>query len=136
MRGYLLDTNVLSEVLKKRPSEEVLARLRAIPADDLYTSSVCAMELRHGAARRPDGAALWLRIRNEALSRVRILPVGEEEAIRAGELLADLERRGLPIGVEDLLIAATALARGLVVSTRNVKHLGRVPGIVVESWWG
>ena len=51
------------------------------------------------------------------------------------EMLAALESRGERIGVEDLLIASTALTHGLAVATRNVKHLSRVDGLVVESWW-
>ena len=135
MTSYLLDTNVLSEVMKRRPAECVMDRLRAVPAENLFTSSICAMELRHGAARRQDDGALWRRIRGEVLSRVRVLPLGEDEAFRAGDLLATLEARGQPIGVEDLLIAATALTHGLVLSTRNVKHLARVPDLRVEDWW-
>jgi len=76
------------------------------------------MELRFGAARHPNGTALWQRLRREVLSRVRVLAVGEPEAVRAGELLADLEVRGEPIGVEDVIIAATALTHGLAVVTR------------------
>jgi tRNA(fMet)-specific endonuclease VapC len=132
---YLLDTNVLSEVLKKRPDGQVLARLREVAASSLYTSSVCVMELRFGAARVSAGAALWRRIRDEALSRVQILGVGEPEAVRAGELLAAMQVHGQQIGTEDVLIAATALTHDLVMSTRNVKHFARVVGLQVEDWW-
>jgi predicted nucleic acid-binding protein len=133
--AWLLDTNVLSEVIKKRPSERVMTRLRDEPASSLYTSSVCVMEMRYGAARVPDGAKLWARIESEVLSRVKVLPFGDEEGALAGELLADLEKRGAQIGVEDILIGATALARGLSVSTRNVDHLARIDGLTVENWF-
>jgi tRNA(fMet)-specific endonuclease VapC len=66
---------------------------------------------------------------------VKILPLGEDEASRAGEILADLELRGTPVGIEDVMIGATALVGGLVVVTRNVKHLGRIRGLLVENWW-
>jgi tRNA(fMet)-specific endonuclease VapC len=132
---YLLDTNVLSEVVKKRPAPSVVARLRAAAADSLVTSSVCVMELRFGAARHPKGPALWQRLRREVLARVKVLALGEVEAVRAGELLADLEARGEQIGIEDVLIAATALTHGLVVVTRNVRHFGRVKGVDARSWW-
>lgn len=135
MSGYLLDTNLLSEVLKKRPSERVRARLAALPRDAAYTSSICVVGLRFGAARHRDGKALWERIRSELLSQVTVLAVGEPEATRAGEILAALERRGRPIGTEDVLIGATALIHGLTVATRNVDHLGRIDGLAVEDWW-
>jgi tRNA(fMet)-specific endonuclease VapC len=69
------------------------------------------------------------------LSRVGILPLGEREALRAGDLLADLEAAGQPIGIEDVLIGATSLVGSLTVATRNVRHFRRLRGLVVESWW-
>ncbi len=135
MNGYLLDTNVLSEVIKKRPSTSVMSRLRDMPQDALYTSSVCVMELRYGAVRSPGGAALWERIRRDILQRVKVLPLREADATRAGEILAELEARGAPIGIEDVMIGATALTGDLILVTRNVRHLNRIPGLAVENWW-
>lgn len=134
MNGYLLDTNVLSEVIRKRPEPSVLARLREIAPGSVFTSVVCVIELRYGARRRPRVELLWERIAREVLSRVR-MPAGEEEALRAGDLLADLEAAGQPIGIEEVLIGATALAGSLTVATRNVRHFRRLPGLAVESWW-
>jgi tRNA(fMet)-specific endonuclease VapC len=93
------------------------------------------MEMRFGAVRSATGSILWERIRRDVLRRVKILPLGEDEASRAGEILADLELRGASVGIEDVMIGATALVGGLVVVTRNVKHLGRIRGLVVENWW-
>ncbi len=135
MRGYLLDTNVLSEVLKKRPEPSVLARLRELAPSAAFTSAVCVSELRYGARRRPGAGDLWGRIAREVLGRVRVLPFGEREALRVGDLLAELEAAGQPIRVEDVLIGATALESSLAVVTRNVRHFRRIPGLAVESWW-
>lgn len=132
---YLLDTNVLSEVIRKEPNRGVLQRLNGVAARDLVTSVVCIGEMRHGASRVVNGARLWKRISDEILSRVSVLPLGEAEAIRAGDLLATLEARGEPIGIEDVWIGATALQYGLQVVTRNLKHFRRIPGLVSESWW-
>ena len=76
MSGYLLDTNVLSEVIKKRPEPSVLARLREVAPGSVFTSVVCVTELRCGARRRPGAEVLWERIAREVLSRVRVLPFG------------------------------------------------------------
>jgi len=132
---YLLDTNVLSEVAKKRPSATVIGHLREVPQTALHASVVSVMEMRFGAVRSATGSILWERIRRDVLRRVKILPLGEDEASRAGEILADLEMRGVPVGIEDVMIGATALVHGLVVVTRNVKHLGRIRGLVVANWW-
>jgi tRNA(fMet)-specific endonuclease VapC len=135
LSGFLLDTNVLSEVIKKRPDAVVLQRLRSVPGEALFTSVVCITELRFGALRHPRGRALWKRIEAEVLPRVRVLPLSMGEALRAGDLLAELAGRGEPIGVEDVLIAATALEGGLTAVTRNLKHFSRIPGLAMESWW-
>jgi tRNA(fMet)-specific endonuclease VapC len=135
MTGYLLDTNILSEVLKRRPSQALLTKLRTAPATALATSTICVMELRFGAARTPGDADLWERISRNILALVQILPVGRDEAVRAGELLARLEARGEPIGVEDVLIAATAQVHDLTVVTRNERHFRRIHGLPVENWW-
>jgi predicted nucleic acid-binding protein len=131
---YLLDTNALSELLKQRPRPPFLARLRRHPAEAFFTSSVCVMELRHGSRRREDHPAFWQRITDEILSRVTILDFGLSEALRAGDVLAHLTRRGELIGVEDLLIGATALVREYTVVTGNVRHFGRIPNLRVENW--
>jgi tRNA(fMet)-specific endonuclease VapC len=92
------------------------------------------MELRHGAVRRRDHGALWRRIEREILARVEILGIGTEEALLAGDVLAHLWSVGRPIDVEDVLIGATALARGLTVVTNNVGHFRRIPDLSVEDW--
>lgn len=132
---YLLDTNVLSEVIRKNPNRGLLQRLNEVAAREVVTSAVCVAELRHGAARVAHGTRLWERIAREILSRVDILPLGEAEAVRAGDLLATLEARGEPIGIEDVWIGATALEHRLTVVTRNLKHFRRIPGLTSESWW-
>lgn len=135
MNGYLLDTNVLSELIRKSPAPQLLERMRSVPAYLLATSAICVMELRHGATRRGDGGVLWNRIVKEILPRVRIVPFGSLEAIRAGDLLAELGRLGKPLELEDVQIAATAFEREMVAVTQNRRHFDRFSGLVVESWW-
>lgn len=135
MAGYLLDTNVLSELLKKRPEPAVVRSLNVIPAEELFTSSICVMELRRGSHRHPDSERLWARIERELLSRVRILALAEREAVLAGDIGAELADEGQPVGTEDALIAATAMAHGLVVATRNAGHFARVKTLRVINWW-
>ncbi|MGH8221881.1 MAG: PIN domain-containing protein [Woeseiaceae bacterium] len=135
MAGYLLDTNVLSELLKKRPEPTVVRALNVIPAEDLFTSSICVMELRRGARRHPDAERLWGRIERELLARVHILAFGEREAVVAGDIGAELAAEGRPVGTEDALIAATAMAHGLVVATRDTGHFARVKTLRVIDWW-
>ncbi len=131
---YLLDTNILSHVLRRRPPTSLVEQLRRHAVDPLFTSCICVMELRHGAMRRADRGALWLRIEREVLTRLEVLGLGSEEAIIAGDAMAQLWARGQIIDVEDILIGATALARNLTVVTNNLDHFRRIPGLRIEDW--
>lgn len=131
---YLLDTSVLSELTKKRPNVGFLDRLREQPPEALFTAAICVMELRYGAWLRPDHEAFWRRVRQEILSRVQVMEFGEPEALVAGEILAHLKRTGRPVGLEDVLIGATARAHGYTVVTHNVRHFRPLPGVSVEDW--
>jgi tRNA(fMet)-specific endonuclease VapC len=71
----------------------------------------------------------------ELLAAVTVLPFGATEAQQAARIRAELERAGEPIGPYDILIAATALAHGGRLATRNVKEFGRVPGLSLEDWY-
>lgn len=92
------------------------------------------MELRHGAMRRADRGALWARIEREVLSRVEILGLGAEEAMIAGDTMAQLSAHGRMIDVEDVLIGATALARNFTIVTNNLDHFRRIPGLRIDDW--
>jgi tRNA(fMet)-specific endonuclease VapC len=131
---YLLDTNALSELIKKRPQPRFMDRLRQHPVEVFFTSCICVVELRHGSGRRPDKDTFWARIEREILSRVTILDFGLQEALVAGDLLAYLSSRGEPIGIEDLLIGSTAVVRDYTVITANVRHFQRIPNLRVENW--
>lgn len=131
---YLLDTNILSEVLKKRPNPHLIERLKKTPRSSQFTSCVCVSELRYGSQRRQDHELFWQRIRAELLSRVTVLGVSENVAVLAGDLLALLERRGEQIGLPDALIAATALEAGFTMVTANTRHFRRIPRLKVENW--
>lgn len=131
---YLLDTNILSELIRMRPNPHLLERLRAKSSQSLFTSCVCVTELRYGSALRKDFEFFWSRIEEEILSRVIILEFGVDEAIIAGDLLASLQKRGRLVGIEDVLIASTALSHKCTLITGNVRHFVDMEGLTVENW--
>jgi len=131
---YLLDTNILSDLIKKRPNRYLVSQLRAKPSHTLITSSICVMELRYGSALREDFEKFWKKIESEIISRVKVLSFGHKEALLAGDVLAGLRKTGQIIGVEDVLIAATAIANKSRVVTGNVDHFSRIQGLNVENW--
>ena len=133
--GYLLDTNIVSETRRTRANVGVTAFLAAADAARLYLSVLTLGELRKGveAKRRTDSAAasklgLWVD-GIETTFADRVLPVDVAVARRWGELSA---RRTLP--VIDTLIAATALAHGLTLVTRNTRDVEATGVAVVDPW--
>jgi tRNA(fMet)-specific endonuclease VapC len=131
---FLLDTNIISELVKLHPQPHFIDKLENVPDTSIFTASICAMELRYGALRMANGEALWNKIQNRILSRIQILGFGYKEALKAGELLVTLYSSGQPLGIEDVMIAATALSNGLIVVTANTKHFSRIPGLQSENW--
>lgn len=131
---YLLDTNILSELIKKRPNPHLIKCLSTQSSENLFTSVICVMELRMGSALRDDFHLFWKRISDEIISRVNIIPIGADEAKAAGDIIAILKKTGQLIGIEDVLIAATAITHRLTAVTANVNHFNRVEGLSVENW--
>jgi tRNA(fMet)-specific endonuclease VapC len=131
---YLLDTNILSELVRKTPRASLIDALRRTAPEMLSTSCICAMELRHGAMRTNSPGGLWSRIESQILARLTVLDIRTEDAILAGDVLAHLWSVGKPIETEDVLIGASALSRGLTVVTHNVNRFRRIPGLKVEDW--
>jgi len=131
----LLDTNVLSEVMRKQPTMAVMRALRALRPEERFASEVTRYELRVGATRLDEGGRLWQRLQQDVLPLVRWLPLDAAAALAAADIGAALTRRGETVEATDLFIAATALVHGLIVATRNVRHFERVPGLVVENWF-
>jgi len=128
---YLLDTNIVSDLMR-HPQGDVAKRIARVGEDAVCTSIVVACELRYGAAKK-GSAPLTERV-EQILSLLPILTL-EPEADRAyGALRAQLEQAGTPIGANDLLIAAQALAQKLVLVTDNVREFERVPRLVVKNW--
>lgn len=130
-RRYLFDTNVLSALIKQ-PAGALAQRVAQLGGDQLCTSIVVACELRYGAAKK--GSRRLIAIVNELLSRLDVLPLEAEADRHYAELRVALERRGQPIGSNDLLIAAHARALGLILVTDNVSEFSRVPSLAVENW--
>jgi tRNA(fMet)-specific endonuclease VapC len=130
-----LDTNAVISVINSGPSAVRERLQRAFNRDEaVWISSIVLFELRYGiaiSARRERNAA---RLTEFTTGLVQTLPFNSEDAEEAGELRAQLERAGTPIGFYDLLIAAQALRRGALVVTANVREFARVPGLQVENW--
>lgn len=128
----LLDTNIVSYLIRgTMPDADT--RLLAASAESIGISAVTRGELRFGV-RRKAGAERLARVIDAFLIRVPTLDWNSEAADAYGELRADLERRGTPIGNLDTLIAAHALALDAVLVTANRRHFEPVRGLEIEDW--
>jgi tRNA(fMet)-specific endonuclease VapC len=127
----MLDTNLCIRVLRDR-IPGLRARFNA-EADTLCISTITLAELLHGAEK----SAKPIENRHEVerfASRLEVLPFDDLAAAHSAEIRATLERRGMPIGGYDLLIAGHARSKGLVIVTGNLKEFTRVEGLRAEDW--
>ena len=131
MPSVMLDTNIVSDLVRN-PHGKVAAKIAAIGADPVRVSIIVAAELKYGAARSESPK---LRERIEGiLSRLDVMPFESPADTEYARIRNDLARAGTPIGWNDLLIAAHALALRLPLVTGNTREFSRVPGLVVENW--
>lgn len=130
--GFLLDTNICIYWLNKRPAG-IVERLGKVPAGAAVMSVITWGELQFGAAksREPENARRNLEALAEVISPI---PLPVEAAQQYGELRALLERKGTPVGANDLWIAAHALAAGLTLVTNNEREFHRIPKLKLENW--
>jgi tRNA(fMet)-specific endonuclease VapC len=131
---YLLDTNVLSELMRRNPNSHVEARFEFAP-EPLFTSVICIEEIRYGAGIGPVGNQLWERFAAKIRPCLGVLALDEPTVVLAADLRAEWTVRGTPVGYHDGLIAATARAHDLVLVTRNVRHFDHVTGLKIANWF-
>jgi tRNA(fMet)-specific endonuclease VapC len=129
--AFLLDTGIVSDLVRN-PRGLVALRVTETGAGQIFTSVIVTAELRFGAVKRAS-PALSERIEG-AIARMQVLPFESPADKRYAELRARLERIGRPIGGNDMLIAAHALALGHTLVTDNVSEFSRVEGLQVENW--
>lgn len=129
---YLLDTNICIYIMKQRP-ESVLQRFRVMNQNDLGLSIVTVAELEYGVAKSQNRPLNRIRLDNFRRP-FQVVGLSDEDVRVFGEIRADLEQRGTPIGAYDLLIAAQAKSRDLVLVTNNMREFERVSGLRLENW--
>ena len=136
MNGFLVDTNVVSELTRDVPDARVLAFL--VDHDDLWLPAIVLHELDFGIGLLPPGR------RRDSIGAIlstfvteygdRILPVGYSEAIQAAEFRAQMHSSGRTLDLGDALIAGTAKTNALAIATRNVRNFENLDLEVVNPW--
>jgi tRNA(fMet)-specific endonuclease VapC len=129
---YLLDTNILSDLIKN-PTGSAARKITAPDIEPLCcTSLIVACELRYGTYKK--GSARLISRVEQLLQALPVLSLERNIPQHYGEIRTSLEQAGLPIGGNDLLIAAHARSLQLTIVTANLREFSRVPGLVVENW--
>jgi tRNA(fMet)-specific endonuclease VapC len=130
---YLLDTNTVSYIIKGN-IPRVRERLLQVAMSEVGISVVTEAELRFGLARRPEASNLKLAI-EELLLRLEVLPWTSEAARHYADIRSRLQRRGIPMGNLDMMIAAQAFASNAVLVTSD-RVFRRLKGLKIEDWAG
>lgn len=128
---YLLDTNILSDLIK-HPTGKIFSKIQEVEEENICTSIIIACELKFGAIKK-NSSRLTDRV-NLILDWIPVLPLTSTVEEEYANIRTYLERKGTPIGGNDLLIAAHALSLDLIVITNNIREFCLVPNLQCKNW--
>ena len=131
MRRYLLDTNILSDLVR-HPQGRIATCIAQVGEKSVCTSMIVASELRFGAAKR-NASKLTAQV-EAILAAIDVRPFDTPNDREYAKLRLHLEQAGTPIGPNDMLIAAHVLATESTLVTTSTSEFSRVPGLAVENW--
>jgi len=139
LTGWLLDTNVLSELRRPKPERNVLAFIDAQPMETLYISTVTFAEIRFGIERLDDAGRRaeltnWLDHRVRPMFQQRVLEINEDVMLKWRLLVEEGRKSGHTFSQPDLIIAATALSHGLTIVSRDIRDYQRARALVLNPW--
>lgn len=129
---YLLDTNTCIRFINGR-APQLRVKLLSVDQEDMVVCSIVKAEMRYGAikSQTPD---VSLRNHQYFLRQFRSLRFDDSSVAYYSVIRASLERKGTPIGSNDLLIAAIALSRDLILVTHNLREFSRIDGLRLDDW--
>jgi tRNA(fMet)-specific endonuclease VapC len=128
---YLLDTNIVSDLVRN-PHGHVAQHIRRVGEAQVCTSIIVAAELRYGAAKK--GSPRLTAQLAAILDALEVLPLETPADVIYGSLRAGLEQKGKPVGANDLLIAAQAIALAHILVTDNEREFARIDQLRYENW--
>lgn len=131
---FLLDTDILSNLVKKQSSGFLIEKLDETPHECIFTSSINISEIYYGAFKSPGRLGILSLYEEKVFPNLTILSFDEKSARFFGEIKAKLEKKGKTKSDSDLRIAAITLQHRLILVTGNTKHFEDIPGLKVESW--
>ena len=129
---YLLDTNICIYIIKKKPFE-VFEKFKTLTIGDVGISSITLAELQFGI-EKSSNAEKNREALEKFLTPIEIIDYGFEASVEYGKIRAELEKKGIPIGPLDMLIASHAKSLDVVLVTNNVKEFESIAGLKIENW--
>lgn len=135
----VLDTNVISALMRKEPEKPVVKWLDAQPAASIWITAITVMEIRFGLqtmpkGRRQDALIRAFELMLKSMIEGRIASFDTEAGVQAAELMAQRKRKGRPAEVRDTMIAGVVLANRAALATRNTQHFEDLPVTVINPW--
>lgn len=131
---FLFDTDIITNIFKKKPSRNLIQRLRNLDRDSQHITTITIGEIVYGAIKSSRPEFHLQNLNALILPSVNILPFDSKAAFEYGKIRAGLERRGEIISHTDMQIAAIALANDFVLVTGNASHFRRVENLRIENW--
>ncbi len=131
---YLFDTDVITNLLKKKPSPPLIRRLQNVSPDDQFISVITVAEIVYGAEKSLRPAYHLKNLEVILLPEVSVLEFDIKAAYIAGKIRAQLEKAGMRLAWADVQIAAIAIAHDMTLITGNIRHFSRIPNLGVENW--
>lgn len=131
---YLFDTDIITTILKPKPPKWLIERLSRVPETDQYISTITIFEIVYGAMKSSRAAYHLKNLEEILLPAVNLVGFDTKAAYVCGGLRADLEKKGQPLALADLEIAAIAIAGDFTLVTGNMSHFARIDDLKVENW--
>lgn len=131
---YLFDTDMLSNIVKQKPSQRLIEKLQHLARAVQFTTAINVGEIYYGAFRSPRKKEILKAFTESVFPNVNVLPFDSESGQVFGILKADLEKSGIGCSEPDLRIAAIAIQHRLTLITGNIKYFKRIPALKIENW--
>ncbi len=132
---FLFDTDIITNILKKCPSETLLNRLADVPKNKQYISTITISEIVYGAVKSHRPEYHLENLESILLPSVNIVGFDAKAAYVCGRLRVELEKKGLPLDLADLEIAAISIAGNFTLVTGNTKHFERISELHLQNWF-
>lgn len=131
---FLFDTDTITNIVRPRPSQNLLAKLANVSKDEQYISTITISEIIYGAEKSQRPEYHLNNLETILLPAVNILTFDTKAAYVCGRIRAELEKRGTPLDLAGLEIASIAITNNLTLITNNVRHFKRIPLLQFENW--